>query len=431
MLALFGCVGFVAADLSRGDTTTVRGLLVIPILMAIAAPFIRRAGRREKTFDLGGLLFCALAVKLLATFVRFIVVNDIYGGVADAGVYHNVGKILVQSFRDFDFAVDTGQRIPGTGTLRYLTGLVYLFTGVDKMTGFLVFSFFGFLGLYFFYRAFEIAVPQGDRHRYAKLIFFWPSLLFWPSSIGKESWMILTIGIAALGGAKMLQRQRGGFIIFGLGLVGTGLVRPHITLLLFLSMFVAYLLRPASQGGSSLGPITKAAGIVVMLSIGVLVMRQAQSFFDLEELNANSVDATLTNTSDRSGRGGSEFEPVRATNPFTFPAAAATVMFRPFPHEAGNSQAILSALEGLVLLVIFARSWRRFKGFHRTLRRWPYFAFCTAYLFLFVFAFSSIANFGILARQRVQVLPMIFAIAALPLAVDEVKKRRRRRFSYV
>ena len=53
-----------------------------------------------------------------------------------------------------------------------------------------------FAGCWLFYRAFQIAVPDGDHYRYAKLIFLWPSLLYWPSSIGKDSWMLLTIAIA-------------------------------------------------------------------------------------------------------------------------------------------------------------------------------------------------------------------------------------------
>ena len=32
---------------------------------------------------------------------------------------------------------------------------------------------------------------------YARLLLLWPSMCFWPSSLGKDSWMLFTIGIAA------------------------------------------------------------------------------------------------------------------------------------------------------------------------------------------------------------------------------------------
>jgi hypothetical protein len=39
-----------------------------------------------------------------------------------------------------------------------------------------------------------------------------------------------------------------------------------------------------------------------------------------------------------------------------------------------------------------------------------------------VYAFSAIGNFGILTRQRTQVLPFVLVLAALPLAIPWVAK---------
>jgi len=41
-------------------------------------------------------------------------------------------------------------------------------------------------------------------------------------------------------------------------------------------------------------------------------------------------------------------------------------------------------------------------------------AFIMVYLALFVFAFSTIANFGILARERTQLLPFFLVLLAIP-----------------
>ncbi|HEX2375354.1 MAG TPA: hypothetical protein VHO93_15345, partial [Actinomycetota bacterium] len=44
----------------------------------------------------------------------------------------------------------------------------------------------------------------------------------------------------------------------------------------------------------------------------------------------------------------------------------------------------------------------------------PYVAFVAVYSLLFVFAFSTISNFGILARERTQVLPFFLVLLAIP-----------------
>ena len=53
-------------------------------------------------------------------------------------------------------------------------------------------------------------LPTGDHRRYALLVFFMPSLLFWPSSIGKESWMLFTripVVATAVGGVFFVSGE--------------------------------------------------------------------------------------------------------------------------------------------------------------------------------------------------------------------------------
>jgi hypothetical protein len=46
----------------------------------------------------------------------------------------------------------------------------------------------------------------------------------------------------------------------------------------------------------------------------------------------------------------------------------------------------------------------------------PYVAFAVSYTAMFVFAFSSVGNFGIMTRQRTQVLPLVLVLLAIPAA---------------
>ncbi len=58
--------------------------------------------------------------------------------------------------------------------------------------------------------------------------------------------------------------------------------------------------------------------------------------------------------------------------------------------------------------------WRWLTAFLRSVCGSPYLALCLAYSVLFIDAPSSIANFGILAPQRVQLYPLRFVLFSVP-----------------
>jgi hypothetical protein len=74
----------------------------------------------------------------------------------------------------------------------------------------------------------------------------------------------------------------------------------------------------------------------------------------------------------------------------------------------------VTALESTLLLCLTLSRRRGVWQALRHPRRRPYVAFVAVYSLLFVFAFSSIANFGILARERIQVLPFFLVLLAIP-----------------
>ena len=134
---------------------------------------------------------------------------------------------------------------------------MYVFTGPTRLGGFLVFSWMGFLGLWMLYRAFEIAVPGGNHRRYLLLVLFFPTMVYWPSSIGKDAWMLLCLGFAAYGIARLLTgRLIIGVIPAALGFWGAAVVRPHIALMLVLAAVLAGHPPPAgaARDGGRRGP---------------------------------------------------------------------------------------------------------------------------------------------------------------------------------
>ena len=105
----------------------------------------------------------------------------------------------------------------GTQYMELITTAIYTVIGPTTLAAFFVYGAFAFWGAYLLYRAFRVALPEGDHRRYAYLVFFLPSMLYWPSSIGKESWLMLFVGVTALGAAKFFAHQRGALALLAPG----------------------------------------------------------------------------------------------------------------------------------------------------------------------------------------------------------------------
>lgn len=397
------------------DDLPISGLLVIPVLATLVAVLARRAAREEKAFNLAAIMMIGFGLRCIGAFFR-------YRSPVDALVYQQEGNRIAASLRHLEFGVDTGREIPGTGWIRYATGVIHVFVFDDMYATLLVYTFLAFLGTYLCYRAFVRAVPDGDHKRYALLIFLWPSLVYWPSSIGKEAWMILGLGIFSWGVSRLVTGKTGiGILTMALGAAEMTLTRPHIALMCLFGFAVALLARPPKTA-SSIRIATRIAGVLVLVVGGSLLAFKTASFLKTDNVGTEGVNTAIEETLARTGQGGASFSPIVVRTPLEYPAAAVTVWFRPFPNEArGEFTNLLSAAENLLLLAIIIASWRRLRGLLRAAIHIPYVAYAMAYCVIFVYAFAAIANFGILARQRTQGLLLLFVLLCIPELAPRVR----------
>jgi hypothetical protein len=392
-------------------------LWLAPVLIVISAPVLLRFAKGEPHAWIGHFLVLALVLKLLFALPRYYMVASVYER-GDALRYSEVGTTLRTYFLNLDFSVaQLGDRGTGTGTrfVEVVTGIVYAITGPSVIGGFMFFSWLSFWGLYFFYRAFRVGIPDGDSKRYALLLFLLPSMLFWPSSIGKEAWMTLVLGMTTYGCVLLLAQRRGASVYIVLGMAGVLAVRPHMALLVVAGLTLGYVLRRgSSQRAVRLSKFRTLVGLALIGGITLLAIRQVSAFFGIDEFNLDTATDTIEQSGDRTADGGSEFEG-GGSSLRDLPMNVLTVLFRPFAFEVNNIQALLAALEGTMLLLLFVLSLPRLRTIPRRLRSQPYITYCITYTILFCYLFSSFQNFGILARQRVLVFPVFLALLALPL----------------
>jgi hypothetical protein len=259
-------------------------------------------------------------------------------------------------------------------------------------------------------------------------------LLFWPSSIGKEAWMMCTLGLAAFGAAKLLAgigRWRGG-TYFLLGIGGAASVRPHFAGILMIALAIAFLIKRSPPGLRQLTPLVKVATAIAVTLLALFSIGKAEDFFVEKGFtvgrglgSVEGISDVLAQTTSQTESGGSQFTVHGISSPSGLLISTGTVLFRPLPNEAGNAQGLLTAFESSFLLVISVIRIRWILAGMRSMRRQPYVACMAAFAFGSILALSSIANFGILARERVLLLPAYVVFLSIPPAASVVRRATR------
>lgn len=404
-------------------------LFLSPIAVVISLPALVAQARREGSRVLLWILVAALVLKLASAVARQYVALDLYSGLADATRYHEEGLRLRAQFLSGNF--NTGlSSLTSTNFISFLTGIIYTIIGPSRLAGFMAFAWLGFWGQFLFYRAFTIALPEGRSRTYARLIFFLPSLLFWPSGIGKEAVTLFALGITAYGAARILSGATvRGLPIAALGLWLSALVRPHIAGMAGVALAGAYVLRPVSRQLRELAPVAKVLALTLLALVSViLILRTDRFLVDSGIDTGQGVRSVATQVSARSDEGGSEFEPSPILeSPERTPIGVVTVLFRPLIFDARNVQTLATALEGTFLLGLSLVRIRWAIAAIGSWRRRPYVVFALLYTGMFVVAFSGVANFGLLARQRVQLLPFYLVLFCIPPRKEQVMTNELRR----
>jgi hypothetical protein len=386
-------------------------VLLYLALMTIGVRLLYMTTIRPFTPHLPAALYwLAFLAKMLGGVARYWVLFGLYSG-GDAGVYHRGATLLARSISQYGLPALGQYSIPGSGAIFIMTGLLYSVLPSSLPAAYLFYATLGFVGSIFFYRAFRVAFPDAEPGFYTLMIFFLPSILFWPSSVGKESLVFFGSGIAAYGFAKYARRARlWDLVIAGLGIGVVFLPRPHFAAFMVVAAGVSFVLFRRIDTARGLLTTLVAGGLII--GLGVPLIRTSGEYIGLEWEQGvwEETEATFEFRQEQATSGGSAFVPV---DPFTVGgllAAPVTVLLRPFVWEVDNTQAMLSALESTVWLVlIFARRrvlWDRL----RTMRTNPMTFFALTYSVILIVGLTVAGNFGIIARQRVALLPFVWML---------------------
>lgn len=406
-------------------------LVLVPVLVMISAPLIRKAFQGDLE-PLRRWAFVGLFVKFAGAAAGYWVRFDSYGGAADAERYHRSGSALAENVRSGVSSplslLPSGQ---STRFIEELTGLVYTIFGSSRLGGFVVFTWFSYWGLVFFIKAAAVAIPGLATRRYALAVFLFPSIVYWGSSIGKEAFMGLCLGLGAYGGALLLSRghdNRNAVIYTAIGLGLALIVRPHYAAIWAGAIMIALLARLATDitsvdeetGEKRRIPFSSVA-LVAVAGIGfVIIATITLSYLDPADDDQTNVAVTdrlstiFENTEERTLQGGSRFTPLPVSGPQDWPYAIFRTITRPLITEASGFGQLLPAVEMTAMLMVGLFSWRRLANAVRLLPKTPYLVFALLCVGTFGVAFSSFGNLGLLVRQRSLVLPLVLLFLCIP-----------------
>jgi hypothetical protein len=246
--AFWAALALILAYIFANYTYDVQGgVLVLLAICPIGFFLIRRMAKAEDGGWFLVILVVSFILKLAFSQLRIFTNETFYGGQFDSGRYHSVGKQVAEDLWHLDFGsilpLLTFQGSWGTRFTEFYSGLVHAVIGPTLYGAFLAFSLLSFMGLYFYYRAFCIAFPSGNRRLYAALLFLMPRLLFWPNGLGKDALMALFIGLAAYGAARAFSGEYARSMLpLAAGLFGAFTVRPHMVGILAIAMVAAFML---------------------------------------------------------------------------------------------------------------------------------------------------------------------------------------------
>ena len=418
-------------------------LVIVPVLAAISAPLINRTFTGDVE-HLRPWIWVGLVVKFAGAIAGYYVRFDAYGGSADAGRYHSFGKLLAEDVRSglaTPFALVP--RSTGTQFMETLTGAVYTVTGSSLMGGFMVFTWMSFWGLAFYVKAAHHAIPGLATRRYTLALFLFPSLIYWGSSIGKEAFVGLCLGLAAWGAAIVFTRRgniRGGVVMTIAGLLGSGFVRPHFASVWAGAIVIALVARvvlDASGRRTADGDTRRRLQLSTILLVAVagigflLVANVALNYLPSDAGDTAPVSDQFTGifvtAEGRTTQGGSSFTPATVSGPQDWPWSAFRTVTRPLLNEATNLATLLPAIEMTALLLVGAFSWRRLANAPKLMLTTPYLVFAALCVVTFGVAFSSIGNLGILVRQRSLILPLLLVFWCIPPIVFASERRTAER----
>ncbi|MEX2458549.1 MAG: hypothetical protein WD770_06145 [Actinomycetota bacterium] len=403
--------GFIAVVVSGTFSVEPQAYLALVAVIALFASLLIPFAARRTVGISPRFLAVALLMFVVGALIRYLIIETVYSGVSDARGYFGAGLQLADQFRNLDFS-NLVPPFTDTAAIEYFSGFLYMLLPPSQLAGFVVSAAMSFIGSWHLYKAFVTSFPNGNRRLFAILIFFLPSFWYWTTSLGKDAPVMMGLGVATYGFALMFRRLSAKGVFYAiLGLLPVVIIRAPIGAAIGLAGMAAYALRPTRARSAHVQALSYIVFLpLFFFAVVGLISAAREQVGSLEGLDFQTAFQTQQ---EASFSGGSNFSPPNPFSPAGFPAALITAAFRPFPFEAGGLLPVLQSMEGVLLLLLFLAKRREVWRALASWRQNAMIVMAVAAFLIISIELASLANFGLLARQRTQVLPFLVMITCM------------------
>jgi hypothetical protein len=309
---------------------------------------------------------------------------------------------------DFHFSLDD---INGTESITALVWLMMrtlpVFESYHAIK--VIFSFFGLIGIYFFYKAFANYFKAS-----VKLLWFlglFPSIIFWSSILGKDPLGFLGIGLFTYGACKLFKETSlRAILILGVAAVMMAFVRLWTPIIFAIPIALSFALAPPSKEKKQLPRWFIVTAMVAALYVGIGSFANKLQLDNLEETNkrVNLMSRSWANAGG-SGQKPPEFRSMTDIIKF-IPVGGFTAMFRPLPGEINNPFGIIAGFENFFMLLCICFYFYK-RGLSELDHAFGRYLLITPLVWSSIYGFFSYQNLGTAVRFKLQILPFLLILA--------------------
>jgi len=393
---------------------------IFAILILFLTTSLVRPKYVDRIPDLARAYQIGVFFRIIGTTVYLIYALYFSGGAVDAFVYDNYAAVFADYFARFDFSPFTDQTLWRNGQLFYTNFVAYpaaifMLLTFNSMFGiYLLFSLVCFVGLVYLYKAFVINYPGMRPVPLALGLFLFPALWFWTSTIGKDAFMFLGVGLVCYGiSDTKLNYFR---IAFGTAIVYA--FRPPTAYMIVIALAAFFILNV--NDSFFMRSVKIGAGVVLML----LMMNYLSEKWGIEDLSSESI-AEIQQGSLRNNNYGTGALEEKSGGLASVPRGIVDVLARPFIWEIDSILALASAFEiNFVLLLLFMSRQSVGRFLRESLKR-RLSTFILAFVGIYILSVGLFENnIGLIARHRAIIFPFLFVMAfGYYYSKDEVQRR--------
>jgi len=359
-------------------------IIISVVLFGFFIPNIFKIDKNEQRH----LLLLWIYHLVFAIAYYFFTIDDIS---SDSQRYWNVAKEMTGDEAYASLFIGRGTHV--------MFGLNYFISGVLDLyylTGTIMYSLLGYIGLVLFYQITITLVPYNSKFfsfNLFPLLFFLPNLHFWSVGIGKDTILFFCIAIFSY---SLLRLKKRIFWIL-VSLILSYFVRPHITLFLLLSFSLAYLFN------NKVPKYQRVFLFVCLLGGGLILLPKVMEYAKIEELSVEGYSQFAETKAEQLNQAhtGSGVD----VSSYPLPLRILTFLFRPTFIDINGLPALLAAFENLFLLILTIRV--LINKPIATFKKSP--LIIQGLLILLVIGTltfsSSLGNLGIMLRMRNMLLP--------------------------